>query len=100
TPSIAPECSHVFHQYTIRVPGGKRDALRNYLRERGIETQVYYPLPLHLQPCFRFLGFKEGDFPESEKASSEVLSLPMFPELGEGDQNFVVRSIMEFFYSL
>lgn len=100
TPYIAPECSHVFHQYTIRIPGEKRDELRNYLKQRGIETQVYYPLPLHLQPCFSHLGYKEGDFPESERASREVLSLPMYPELGEDDQNYIVGAIKEFFYSL
>ncbi|MDI6698944.1 MAG: DegT/DnrJ/EryC1/StrS family aminotransferase [Candidatus Saccharicenans sp.] len=97
TPYIAPDCSHVFHQYTIRVLGEKRDALRNYLRERGIETQVYYPLPLHLQPCFGFLGYEEGDFPESEKASREVLSLPMFPELTEEQQKCVAGEITRFF---
>lgn len=96
-PQRAPTCTHIFHQYTIRVLNGKRDALRAYLAERGIATEVYYPLPLHLQPCFRHLGYKEGDLPESERASREVLSLPMFPELTEEEQLYVVQSIREFF---
>lgn len=96
-PHRAPNRTHIFHQYTIRVLAGKRDALRSHLAERGIGTEVYYPLPLHLQPCFRHLGYREGDLPESERASREVLSLPMFPELTEEEQEFVARSVKEFF---
>ncbi|HAF70304.1 MAG: DegT/DnrJ/EryC1/StrS family aminotransferase [Clostridia bacterium] len=96
-PYRAPDRSHIFHQYTIRVLNGKRDALQNFLREKGIATQVYYPLPLHLQPCFRDLGYKEGDLPESERASRQALSLPMFPELTEEEQNHVVKAIKSFF---
>lgn len=96
-PYRAPDRSHIFHQYTIRVLDGKRDTLQRFLREKGVETQVYYPLPLHLQPCFRDLGYKEGDFPESERASREVLSLPLFPELTEEEQNYVVEAIRSFF---
>jgi dTDP-4-amino-4,6-dideoxygalactose transaminase len=95
-PYRAPDRTHIFHQYTIRVLAGKRDALRTYLAEQGIGTEVYYPLPLHLQPCFRHLGYKEGDLPESERASREVLSLPMFPELTEEEQDYVVHSIRAF----
>jgi len=96
-PYRAPERTHIFHQYTIRVHDGRRDELQQYLKEKGIDTQVYYPLPLHLQPCFRYLGYKEGDLPESERASQEVLSLPMFPELTEEEQDYVVDAIMRFF---
>lgn len=96
-PYRAQDRTHIFHQYTIRVLNGKRDALRAYLAQRGIGTEVYYPLPLHLQPCFRHLGYKEGDLPESEKASHEVLSLPMFPELTEEEQCYVIHCIQEFF---
>jgi dTDP-4-amino-4,6-dideoxygalactose transaminase len=92
-PYRAPNRTHIFHQYTIRVLAGKRDALRTYLAERGIGTEVYYPLPLHLQPCFRYLGYKEGDLPESERACREVLSLPMFPELTEEEQDYVINAI-------
>ena len=96
TPYRAPDRTHTFHQYTVRVLGGKRDALQTYLKKRGISTQVYYPLPLHLQPCFRDLGYREGDLPESERASREVLSLPMFPELTEEEQDYVVQAIKAF----
>ena len=96
-PYRAPDRTHIFHQYTIRVLNGKRDALRAYLAERGIGTEVYYPLPLHLQPCFRHLGYREGDLPESERASREVLSVPMFPELTEEEMEYVAGEIKRFF---
>ncbi|MFT4414440.1 DegT/DnrJ/EryC1/StrS family aminotransferase [Fredinandcohnia humi] len=86
---------HVFHQYTIRVE--KRDELQKYLKEQGVETMIYYPLALHLQPVFKNLGYKEGDFPEAEKAAKEALSLPMFPELALEQQEYVVSKIVEFF---
>jgi len=95
-PYRAPDRTHIFHQYTIRIPNGRRDALQKYLKENEIGTQVYYPLPLHLQPCFQHLGYKEGDLPESERASQEVLSLPMFPELTEEEQNYVAQKIHDF----
>lgn len=96
-PHRAPNRTQIFHQYTVRVPGGKRDALRAYLKERGIGTEVYYPVPLHLQPCFRHLGYREGDVPESERASREVLSLPMFPELTDEELEYVVGEIRRFY---
>lgn len=96
-PYRAPNRTHIFHQYTVRVLGGKRDALRDHLAAQGIGTEVYYPLPLHLQPCFRHLGYREGDLPESERASREVLSLPMFPELTREEQDRVVEAIRDFF---
>jgi len=96
-PFRAPNRIHVFHQYTIRVLEGKRDALRDFLYEQGIGTEIYYPWPLHTQPCFGYLGYKEGDLPESERASREVLSLPIFPELKEEEQDYVVEKIKEFF---
>ena len=95
-PFRAPDRTHIFHQYTIRVLSGRRDALQKNLSEQGVGVQVYYPLPLHLQPCFRHLGYKEGDLPESERASREVLSLPMFPELTEEEQDYVVQAIKAF----
>ena len=95
-PYCAPDRTHIFHQYTIRVLDGRRDALQKFLKERGIGTQVYYPLPLHLQPCFQHLGYKEGGLPESERASREVLSLPMFPELTAEEQDYVVNAIAKF----
>lgn len=86
---------HVFHQYTIRVE--KRDELQNFLKEHGVATMIYYPLPLHVQPVFKDLGYQEGDFPVSEKAANEALSLPMFPELKREQQEYVVAKIAEFF---
>lgn len=86
---------HVFHQYTIRVE--KRDELQKFLNEQGVATMIYYPLPLHIQPVFKELGYKEGDLPEAEKAAKEALSLPMFPELKLEQQEYVVSKIAEFF---
>jgi dTDP-4-amino-4,6-dideoxygalactose transaminase len=91
----APQAHHIFHQYVIRA--SRRNQLRAFLASRGIGTQVYYPLPLHLQPCFSYLGYREGDLPESERASREVLALPMFPELTAGEQRYVVEGIAEFY---
>jgi len=96
TPHRAPNRTHVFHQYTIRVTGGKRDALTAHLKNLGIGTMIYYPGPLHLQECFAHLGYHEGDFPESERASREALSLPMFPELATAEQDRVVMAIRQF----
>lgn len=86
---------HVFHQYTLRVQ--KRDELQAYLKEQGIATMIYYPIPLHLQPVFKDLGYKEGDLPESEKAAKMALSLPMFPELKKEQQDYVIEKITEFY---
>lgn len=90
-----PEALHIHHQYVIRVP--QRDELRSFLKERGVSTEVYYPVPLHLQKCFAYLGYAEGDLPEAEKAAKEVLALPMFPEMEAEEQKYVVDSIAEFF---
>jgi dTDP-4-amino-4,6-dideoxygalactose transaminase len=97
TPYVAPESESIFNQYTIRVPGGKRDALQAHLKAKGIGTSIYYPLPLHLQPCFAYLGYKEGQCPESERAAKEVLSLPIFPELTKSQLEEVVSGVESFF---
>jgi dTDP-4-amino-4,6-dideoxygalactose transaminase len=89
-----PGAFHVFHQYVIRVD--RRDELRKFLGERKIGTEIYYPIPLHLQPCFAYLGYSPGDLPESERAACEVLALPMFPELTEAEQKCVVENIADF----
>lgn len=86
---------HVYNQFTVRVP--KRDELRNYMKDKGIGTEVYYPIPLHLQGCYRDLGHQKGSFPVSEKACEEVLALPIYAELTEDQQAYVVRTIAEFF---
>lgn len=97
TPFVEPANTPIYNQYTIRVP--KRDDLQAYLKERGIGCAVYYPLPLHLQPCFAYLGYKEGQFPHSEKASSEVLSLPIYPELTTAQLDEVIEAVRTFFGS-
>lgn len=90
-----PQAHHIYHQYVLRVP--KRDALREFLTARGIGSEVYYPVPLHLQEAFIYLGLREGDLPESEKAAREVIALPLFPELSSDEQAQVVSAIAEFY---
>lgn len=97
TPFVAKNNNHIFHQYTIRANGKTRNKLADYLKEQEIPAMIYYPLPLHLQPTFKYLGYKKGDFPEAEKAAKEVLSLPIYPELPQKDQNFICQKIGEFF---
>jgi dTDP-4-amino-4,6-dideoxygalactose transaminase len=94
-PQSSPGAHHVFHQYVIRAE--RREALRQHLAKHNIATEIYYPIPLHLQPCLAYLGYREGDLPESERASHQVLALPMFPELSEEEQRRVVASIAEFY---
>jgi len=95
-PMAPRQCFHVYNQFVIRAPG-RRDPLREHLRRAGIPTEVYYPLPLHLQPAFAYLGYKPGDFAHSESASQEVLALPIYPELTERQQQIVVTAISDFF---
>ncbi len=89
-------CYHVFNQYVVRVPAPLRDPMREYLTSRQIGSEIYYPIPLHLQPCFAMLGHQAGDFPEAEAAASETLALPMYPELADEQQRYVVGSIRQF----
>ncbi len=97
TPPVAEGNESIYNQYTVRVRGGRRDELQAHLKARGVGSAVYYPVPLHLQECFAYLGHREGDFPESERACREVLSLPVFPELTEAQLAWVVDSIRAFF---
>jgi dTDP-4-amino-4,6-dideoxygalactose transaminase len=94
-PEILPDRTHTFHQYTIRTR--YRDKLQKYLKENGIPTMIYYPLPLHLQPALKNLEYKKGDFLKTESASKEVLSLPIYPELSKKEQEFIVKKIKEFY---
>ena len=94
-PHTHPNTHPIFHQYVIRAQ--RRDDLRGFLTERKIGTEIYYPVPLHLQACFSYLGYCGGDLPESERAAGEVLALPMFPELTEVEQGWVVQQIAEFY---
>lgn len=102
TPVVTPRWDspgkhHVMNQYTLRVPQGRRDALRKHLQSKQIGCEVYYPIPLHLQKCFASLGHRQGDFPHAELASTEVLSIPIFPELTDSQQREVASAIVEFF---
>jgi dTDP-4-amino-4,6-dideoxygalactose transaminase len=94
-PVTQPGNYHVFNQYTIRAQ--RRDELKNFLKDRGIGTEVYYPIPMHLQDCYRFLGHKKGDFPVSEQAAAEALSLPVFAELTDEQLAYVVGTIKDFY---
>jgi len=95
TPFRDPSCYHVFNQYTLQVE--RRDELRAFLSERGIGTGVYYPVPLHLQPCFRSLGYRPGDLPVSEALAGRVLSLPVFPELDAARVRRVADAVKAFY---
>jgi dTDP-4-amino-4,6-dideoxygalactose transaminase len=94
-PTIQYQNRHIFHQYVIRVP--ERDRLKKFLAEEGIGTDIYYPVPLHLQECYSFLKYHRGDLPNSEKASEEVLALPIYPELTENEQTMVADRIKAFY---
>lgn len=96
-PSDEPRGRHVWNQFVIRVPGGHRDSLRTHLREQGVATEIYYPVPLHLQECFRYVGCGEGSLPATEQAAQETLALPIFPELTAAEQRTVVGRIAEYF---
>jgi dTDP-4-amino-4,6-dideoxygalactose transaminase len=94
-PVIREDCETVYHQYTIRTP--RRDELRQFVQDRGIGTSVHYPVPIHLQRAFEYLGHRQGDFPEAEKAAKEVLSLPIHPHLSDEEVEYVVGTVREFF---
>jgi dTDP-4-amino-4,6-dideoxygalactose transaminase len=94
TPREVAGAKHAWHQYVIRV--ARRDELREFLTARGVGSEIFYPVPLHMQGALKGLGYGEGDFPEAERAAREVLALPIFPELHEDEQNTVVKAIAEF----
>jgi dTDP-4-amino-4,6-dideoxygalactose transaminase len=95
TPGVSPENESIFNQYTIRAK--RRDDLAAHLKKKGIGTKVYYPLPLHLQPCFSYLGYRQGAFPESERAAAEVISLPVYPELTRPQLDETAAAIRSFY---
>ena len=89
--------SHIFHQYTLRIKNGKRDALREHLAAKKIPSMVYYPVPMHFQKAYKYLGFAEGDFPVTESLCKEVLSLPMCPELDQEQLDHISTTLLNFF---
>ncbi len=92
-PYVIPEVRHIYHQYSIRVP--RRDQLHDFLREKGIPSMIYYPVPLHLQKAYRY-GYKEGDFPVTEKTSKEIISLPMHTELTDNQIDLITTEVIDF----
>jgi dTDP-4-amino-4,6-dideoxygalactose transaminase len=95
-PTLREEAQHIFHLYVVRVSTEVRDPLMAHLRARGVGTKVYYPVPLHLQECFRYLGYHAGDLPEAERAARETLALPLYPELTSQQQQYVVDVLSQF----
>jgi dTDP-4-amino-4,6-dideoxygalactose transaminase len=95
TPVVDPANESIYNQYTIRTD--RRDGLQTFLKQRGIGSAVYYPLPLHLQPCFAYLGYKKGSCPESERAAGEVLSLPIYPELTTAQLDEVIEGVRAYY---
>ncbi|MDD2752626.1 MAG: DegT/DnrJ/EryC1/StrS family aminotransferase [Candidatus Omnitrophica bacterium] len=87
---------HIYHQYVLRVKSG-RDKLMQHLIDKGIDARIYYPQSLHLQKCFKYLGYRKGDFPASESAAKEVLAIPVYPDLTKEEKDYIIVSIKEFF---
>jgi len=94
-PYCSDEIKAVYHLYVIRTP--RRDELSKYLNDKGIQTALHYPLPLHMQKAYKYLNYKEGDFPAAEKCCKQILSLPLYPEMTEEQTDYVISSIKSFF---
>jgi len=97
-PFVPDYTTHTYHQYVLKISSGLRGRLLKYLNAKGIDSRVFYPLPLHLQKCFKYLEYKKGDFPEAESASREILTLPIYPELALKEKIYIIQSVKEFTY--
>ena len=95
TPFAAPYSTHIYHQYVLRVAGSNKGLLE-HLRAKGIDSRVFYPVPLHLQQCFKYLSYRRGDFPEAESAARQVLTLPIYPELSREEKDYIIQSVTEY----
>jgi len=94
-PFVPSYTTHIYHQYTLRMPVSNKGIL-GYLLAKGIDSRVFYPVPLHLQKCFKYLGYKRGDFPEAERAAKQTFTLPIYPELTEQEKDYIIQSLKEF----
>ena len=94
-PIAADYSTHIYHQYTLRAPVSNKGFI-DYLLSKGIDSRVFYPVPLHLQKCFKYLGYKAGDFPEAEKAAKQAFTLPIYPELSREEKDYIIQSLKEF----
>ncbi len=104
TPYVPGYNTHIYHQYVLRVKGnsaegksasGGKKKIRKHLIKKGIDSRTYYSIPLHLQPCFKYLGYKKGDFPESERCAKETFAIPVHPELSRKQMDFIIAAIKE-----
>lgn len=95
TPFVPDYTTHIYHQYVLRLRSSSK-GLMEHLRAKDIDSRLYYPLPLHLQECFRYLGYKEGDFPESEKAATQTLAIPVYPDLTKEEMDYIIQAIKEY----
>lgn len=96
TPFVSSYSTHIYHQYVLRMDSSSKNLIE-HLKSKAIDSRIYYPLPLHLQKCFKYLGYKKGDFPESEKASIQTLAIPVYPDLSREELGYIIDSIKEFF---
>ncbi len=94
-PFVPGYTTHIYHQYTLRMPKSNKGVI-DYLQSKGIDSRVFYPVPLHLQKCFKYLGYKRGDFPAAEKAAKQTFTLPIYPELAQEEKDYIVQSVKEF----
>ena len=95
TPVVPSYTTHIYHQYTLRVKGSNKGFVE-YLQANGIDSRVFYPVPLHLQKCFKYLGYKVGDFPEAESAAKQIFTLPIYPEMTQEEKDYIIQTIGEF----